>query len=639
MLRYLTSRTALFAAAVVLLVGPASAQLLSNASVKGAYNVRYFGTDSTVSDRPVAFAGTITFDGTSDANGYGNFNVTGQGAYQGQTSLKFLTSGQYAVLSSGMFFMTNPFDPNGNTTFTNFPTTVYGGVGANGALVGSSTDTAFCDLFVAIPVASSANNATLTGEYYVGHMGFYNADTTQTRASFSKMAFDGKGGLGDVTINGTAQNLGNAATSQTSSGATYSVTGATGTGTITFPAPTGVAAASQILSGTKTLYVSQDGSFFVAGDPAGFDTIVGVKALSGNVATVLPGLYWEGWVENYAVGSQADGMYGVQGSYYIKGPNVAYAHQRTNEDGLGSYDVTFGDTSFAPAADGTQTYTTSKYMIGAGGNVIMGVVTDPKGDYVVDVEIKAPSLSGSGVFLNPQFVFNGGSFAPVTAGVAPGEVISLFGANLSSGTASVQGGQAFPTTLGGTQVMINSTPAPLYYVSPTQINAIVPYSMPTDGSFLDIQVISGGANSNIATVYSWVASPGVFTQSASGLGDGAITHLDGSLVTAANPAKVGETVSMYLTGLGAVSPAIKEGAVPPSSPLSNAVLPDIYIDGFQAKVLYAGLTPGLAGLYQINMTIPSGVTTGASDSIEIDAYDANDNFVTVNSSATIPIGK
>ncbi len=637
MLRHLTSRAALFAAAIILLVGPASAQLLSNASVKGAYNVRYYGTDSTISDRPVAFSGTLTFDGNTDANGYGSFTVAGQGAYQGASSLNFLKSGQYAILSSGMFFMTNPFDPNGNTTFTNFPTTVYGGVGANGALVGSSTDTTFCDLLIAIPAAPDATTATLTGDYYVGSMGFFNGDITQTRGSFSKMTFDGNGGLGNVTINGTAQNLGNAATSQTSNGATYSVTG--GAGTITWPAPSGVAAASQLLSGTKTLYVSQDGSLFVAGDPAGFDIVVGVKGLSGSVDAALPGLYWEGWVENYAVGSTADGMYGVSGSYYAVKANVAVAHQRTNEDGMGSYDVTFSDTSFAPAADGTQTFTSSKYALGAGGNVIMGVVTASQGDYVMDVSIKAPSLSGSGVFLNPQYIFNGGSWSPVTSGVAPGEIIQLFGSNLSSSTAQVEGGQAFPTTLGDSQVMINDIPAPLYYVSPTQINAIVPYSEPGDGSFLDIQVINNGTASNIATVYSWVASPGVFTFSANGLGDGKIRHLDGNEVTPDNPAKAGETVSMYLTGLGVVSPAIKEGTVPPNSPLSNAVIPDIYIDGLQANVLFAGLTPGLAGLYQVNMTIPTSVTTGQSVDIEIDAYDVNDNFVTVNFSATIPIGK
>ncbi len=648
MLRHLTSRTAVFAAAVILLVGPASAQLLSNASVKGAYNVRYFGTDSTTSDRPVAFAGTITFDGNSDSNGYGGFTVTGQGAYQGTSSLNFLKSGQYAVLSSGMFFMTNPFDPNGNTTFTNFPTTVYAGVGANGAIVGSSTDTTFCDLFIAIPAAASANTASLNGAYYVGSMGFFNGDTTQTRGSFEKMTFDGNGGLGNVTINGTAQNLSNAATSQTSNGATYSVSG--GVGTLTLPAPEGVTASNQILAGAKTLYVAQDGSFFVAGDPAGFDVVVGVKALSAGVDSAFPGLYWEGWVENYAVGSTADGMYGVSGSYYVVKSGVQTGHQRTNEDGLGSYDVTYTGTVFsgtplAPAADGTQTFTLTsgsayaKYALGAGGNLILGAGVGNGGDYWVDVDVKAPQLTGSGVFLNPQYIFNGGSWSPVTSGVAPGEIIQLFGSNLAGGTSQVQGGQAFPTTLGNVQVMINDVAAPLYYVSPTQINAVVPYSEPADGSFLDIKVVNNGTESNIASVYSWVASPGVFTLTANGIGDGAIRHLDGSIVTPDNPAKVGETVSMFLTGLGEVSPALTEGAVPPNSPLSNAVLPDIFIDGQQAKVLFAGLTPGLAGLYQVNMTIPTGVTTGESVGIEIDAYDANDNFVTVNASATIPIGQ
>jgi hypothetical protein len=90
-----------------------------------------------------------------------------------------------------------------------------------------------------------------------------------------------------------------------------------------------------------------------------------------------------------------------------------------------------------------------------------------------------------------------------------------------------------------------------------------------------------------------------------------LLHQNGSLVTTTNPAQIGETVSVYGTGLGAVNPTIANGAAGPSSPLSyaaNTITADI--SGVTATVTFAGLAPGLAGLYQVNVTMPSGLTAG-----------------------------
>jgi uncharacterized protein (TIGR03437 family) len=640
MLRTHLLRAAYLAAAgLVLTMASPAQQLPGNSTIKGTYNLRYFGTDSTVSDRPVSFAGTITFDGTANSNGYGGFTVTGTGAYQGVSSLKYLTSGQYQVLSNGLFFMTNPFDPANVTTFSNATTTVlYGGVGANGVVLASSTDTTFCDLFVAIPAATSASTATLNGTYYVGSMGFYSGDTSQTNDTFFQMTADGKGGLGNVTINGTSQNLSSANSSQTSNGATYTIGNANGTGTITFPAPSGVSASSVMLSGAKTLYVSQDGNFFVAGDPNNFDMIVGIKAANGSVNSSLPGLYFESMFQNVAVGDpDVDGIYGIQGAYNVIQSGAETGHQRTNVDGFGSFDYTFDDT-FAPAADGTATFSGAKYAFGGGGNFILG--TGLQGNYFLDVYVKAPVLSGSGVFLNPQGIVNAANSVPFTAGVAPGEVISLYGTNLASSTATTPG-LPFPTTLGGASVTINGTPAPLYYASPTLLSVVVPYSEPSDGSFLNIQVTNNGQQSNVATVYSTASQPGIFTVPSGGIGNGAILDTNFKLINSSNPASVGQTIQIYLTGLGAVSPAVKEGSAGPSNPLSYAATPDVYIDdsagnSVQARVLFAGLAPTLGGLYQLNITIPAGVASGLA-TIEIVGYDTFGDAVSDNYQATIPI--
>ncbi|HEY2014984.1 MAG TPA: hypothetical protein VGH38_15860, partial [Bryobacteraceae bacterium] len=267
-------------AGIALMAGSALAQLPSNASLKGAYNFRYLGVDSTnyPTDKALSFQGTVTFDGN------GGFTVTGQGA--GATAA---TSGNtYSVQSSGTMYMANPFDSAGQAF-------LYGGVAANGTIVASGTDTFFCDLFIAVPVGTSTSNSTLNGKYFIGSLDFLGGNFSQTRDTFFTATADGNGGFGSVTINGTAANLNNAAQSQTSAGATYTVT-ANGTGTITFPAPSGLAAANQLLSGAKTLYAAPDGSFFIAGGASSYDMIIGVKAATGSAVGLANGLYFNSYL-------------------------------------------------------------------------------------------------------------------------------------------------------------------------------------------------------------------------------------------------------------------------------------------------------------------------------------------------------
>ena len=218
------------------------------------------------------------------------------------------------------------------------------------------------------------------------------------------------------------------------------------------------------------------------------------------------------------------------------------------------------------------------------------------------------NLSTTGVFLDPTGVVNAGSSAPFTAAIAPGELLTLYGQNLAPAM-QIAGTVPFPTTLGKVQVSVNGLPAPLYYVTPGQISAVVPYGV--SGSVAKIQVFNNNVPSN--TVTAWIAktAPGVLTQSQNGLGYGDVLHLDGKLVNAKNPAQPGETVSVFVTGLGAVSPTIVDGAAGPVSPLSYSTSTiTAYIGGTAATVTYAGLVPLLPGLYQINLTVPTGLTAG-----------------------------
>jgi uncharacterized protein (TIGR03437 family) len=148
--------------------------------------------------------------------------------------------------------------------------------------------------------------------------------------------------------------------------------------------------------------------------------------------------------------------------------------------------------------------------------------------------------------------------------------------------------------------------APIYLVSPTQLNVLVPYSV--TGTTATISVTNNGKTSNSVVVPLSTTAPGVFTQNSSGTGLGAILHANNTLVTSASPAKLGETVSIYLTGLGAVSPSVSDGTAGMSSPLSKVTeTVSVTIGNVSATVLFAGLAPGLPGLYQINVTVPSSL--------------------------------
>src|SRR5207248_8553442 len=125
-------------------------------------------------------------------------------------------------------------------------------------------------------------------------------------------------------------------------------------------------------------------------------------------------------------------------------------------------------------------------------------------------------------------------------------------------------------------------------------------------SVAQIQVTNNGVPSNIVTVPVNKTAPGVFTLPQTGLGDAAAVHnSDGTVITPSNPAHPSEVIAVFLTGLGTVFPPVPDGAAPPVSPLSlttNTIT--AAVAGVAAPVAFAGLAPTLAGLYQVNLTVP-----------------------------------
>ena len=623
--RVLVSILTLLAAAV-----PAWAQP-SNSSLKGVYAFRYLGaslgtSSASCNDCPVAAIGTVTFDGA------GNFTVSAQGVFVTTTgsssTLTPAASGKYTVFSSGMYYMDNPFAASNNSAI------LFGGIG-QGAIVASSTESNYLDEFVAIPQAAGASNSTLSGTYQVASLEFAGGTAKSTRNTIFNLTADGKGSLGNVSIKGSSPQLNNVTTTQVSNGATYSVNG-DGSGTMTFPAPGGVATANQLLAGTKNSYVSQDGNIFIAGTPNGFDFIIGIKAMAAPVPNPpVKGLYFAGELLSDLTGGTPAAVSGYWGATNELGDANAteLTHLRVNSDSSSvPYDETY-DFYYTFDKTGVSSDTQVTFAAGANGN--MYIVAGDTGYYYLAFGVKVQPVTGSGVFLSPTGVVNAATFSPFTAQLSPGELITLFGSGFAPAGTLATASAPFPNTLAGVSVTINGVNAPVYVVTATQISALVPYTLDPTATFkANIQVTSNNQTSNTVTEYLGLTSPGVFTTNQNGLGNGAILHADFTAVTETSPAKPGETVLVYLTGLGAVSPAVTTGAAAPTNPLSTTTnQTSVSVDGINATVLYSGLAPGFAGLYQLNVTIPNGVTRGTDVYLEVDGYDA----ITVQS--TIPISK
>jgi uncharacterized protein (TIGR03437 family) len=227
-----------------------------------------------------------------------------------------------------------------------------------------------------------------------------------------------------------------------------------------------------------------------------------------------------------------------------------------------------------------------------------------------------------GPFISPAGIVNGASFQQAGIALSPGSIISIFGSKLSGGTASATS-LPLPTTLNGTRVEWNGNALPLFFVSPGQINAQAPASPGSASSQLLVR--NGTGVSPAITMNPQNAAPGIFSLNSSGSGPGAITHADtGLLVSDTLPAMPGEFVSVFATGLGTVLPAVASGVAAPGSPVSSTVLAvSATVAGIPSPVDFAGLAPGFAGLYQVNLQVPSVAAGTAEVRLSVDGVSSN----------------
>jgi uncharacterized protein (TIGR03437 family) len=225
-----------------------------------------------------------------------------------------------------------------------------------------------------------------------------------------------------------------------------------------------------------------------------------------------------------------------------------------------------------------------------------GTVTVQSGDGIPQaISVPVAFVVGASQTTAITAVANGASYAQA---FAPGTLMTVFGTQLSTATASA-GALPLPISRVGVSATVNGVSAPIYYVSPGQINVQVPYETGIGPAVLGVN------NNGEVASYPFVvaaAAPGLFTAA------------DGSLVPSAT-AKQGQTAVAYITGDGDTNTFLITGASPPSG-TATSILPQpklpvtVTVGGVAATVAFVGIPPGLVGVTQLNFVVPGTAPVG-----------------------------
>lgn len=224
---------------------------------------------------------------------------------------------------------------------------------------------------------------------------------------------------------------------------------------------------------------------------------------------------------------------------------------------------------------------------------------------VLLVVLSASVAQAANPLYTQQSVVNGANFAP--GPVAPNSIVTIFGTDLAwwdeGLTSENTNGGWLPTSLADVRVYVANYVSPLIYVCPTQINFLIPGNLKPGP--VTVRVARQGVTGPEVTVTLVDAVPQLF-QSA----DGYVVaqHADYSLVTPDHPARGGEIIVVYATGLGRTLPNPAPGEIP-AYPGLMARLNELRVSVAGSvlasdQIFYAGVTPGWAGLYQINLKLP-----------------------------------
>lgn len=237
------------------------------------------------------------------------------------------------------------------------------------------------------------------------------------------------------------------------------------------------------------------------------------------------------------------------------------------------------------------------------GNLSTELFSGSLGSYV---KFSSPTIANGKVYVGTQNSIVVFALAPLAGSiqvknaaslgagvVAPGSTVSILG-NFGVGS-TLAGRSGLPTWLESVTVHIGGLLAPLYFVSAGQIDAQVPFEVAPGSAAVVVSV--GGADIATGSVSVEASAPGLFP---------VVLDQDQSVNSTANPAAVGSTVTAYITGQGAVQPAVETGAIAPSQPLAGIPLSSVSatVGGKPAEVVSAELTPGEVGLFQVSLKVP-----------------------------------
>jgi uncharacterized protein (TIGR03437 family) len=195
--------------------------------------------------------------------------------------------------------------------------------------------------------------------------------------------------------------------------------------------------------------------------------------------------------------------------------------------------------------------------------------------------------------------------------IAPGQMLAILGGLLGPVEPVAAPAGNLPTALGGVEVSFDGVPAGIAYASLFQLRVQAPYSL-TPGGQTTMRITFDGDASDPVVLNVAGTMPGLYTINGVGAGQLSAVNQNGTLNSSQDRAAKGSVVVLYAVGLGAVDPALSTGQAAPASPLSTTTASVFaYIDGILAPVEFAGAAPGYPGVYQMNIRIPEGVSSGS----------------------------
>ena len=300
----------------------------------------------------------------------------------------------------------------------------------------------------------------------------------------------------------------------------------------------------------------------------------------------------------------------------------------------GSGTLTLSQISGAPSwlkttiAGNSLTLTADPFTLSPGTSTATISVSSNAANSPTSIPVSLTVLTSGPPLIGYQQVQDNVLFVPGDP-VAPGDWVAIFGQQLHVGALVLATVFPLSGTLGGATVFVNGTPAPVYFVSESQIDFQMPYATPAGDA--TVRVDRDGQKGNTVSVKIVPAAPRLLQFSYPGLEGYAEAYINSSTVFAvpvttgisSSPAHAGDTVVFFAFGLGQTVPAAMDGAAPTASPIPGT--PQMIIgqsslptSGVTVAPSYAGLTPGSVGVYQINVPLPSNVPRGNAVSATLD---------------------